>query len=71
MAALGPAQARFGAGAIADAAANLGVTHLAQHRSQQRPRRFQPPRTPPPQSDTVSPYRYPGSRGALDSCAFC
>lgn len=72
LAAPSPAQARFGAGVIADAAADLSVMQRVQHRPQQRPRRAQPPRTATPQPfDTVSPYRYPGSRGALDSCAFC
>ncbi len=66
------AEARFGAGAIADAMTDASMVQLAQHRSQRTPRRANPPRTyTPPQADTVSPYRYPGSRGALDSCAFC
>jgi hypothetical protein len=65
------AHARFGAGAIADAVADLSVAQPAQYR-QRAYRRTYPPRTyTPPQYDTVSPYRYPGSRGALDSCSFC
>ena len=65
------AQARFGAGAIAEAVANLSAAQPAQYRPRAY-RRTYPPRTyTQPQQDTVSPYRYPGSRGALDSCAFC
>jgi hypothetical protein len=72
LAAPGTAEARFGTGAVADALADLRITQLAQHRTQQRPRRARPANVAPPQaSGTVSPYRYPGSRGALDSCAFC
>lgn len=71
----GTAQARFGAGAIADAATDLSLAQPAQNRRDPRTtRRTYPPRSyppPPPQYDTVSPYRYPGSRGALDSCSFC
>ena len=68
-----PAQARFGGGAIADAVADLSVAQPAQYQRGQRAyRRNTATRTyAPPQSSTVSPYRYPGSRGALDSCAFC
>ncbi len=75
IAAPGVAQARFGAAAIADAAADLSLAQPAQYRGNPRAtRRTYPPRSyapPPPQYDTVSPYRYPGSRGALDSCSFC
>jgi hypothetical protein len=69
----GLAEARFGTGAIADAVAELSVAQPAQYRRSQRAyRRSTAPRTyTPPQSGTASPYRYPGSRGALDSCAFC
>lgn len=65
------AQARFGAGAIADAVFDLSAAQPAQYRRRAY-RPTYPPRTyTQPQHDTVSPYRYPGSRGALDSCAFC
>jgi hypothetical protein len=66
------AEARFGAGAIADAVAEATLVQPVQNRTQRAPRRAAPARTTPrTQADTVSPYRYPGSRGALDSCSFC
>jgi hypothetical protein len=72
IAAPGIAEARFGAGAIADAVADLSVTQPAQYqRSRRSYRRGTAPRTYTPPPNTASPYRYPGSRGALDSCAFC
>ena len=68
-----PAQARFGAGAIADAVTDLSVVQPAQYQRGHRTyRRNTAPRPyTPPQSSTAPSYRYPGSRGALDSCAFC
>jgi hypothetical protein len=71
LAAPGIAQARFGAGVIADAVADAPIVQLAQHRSQRATRRTSPPRTYRPQPNTASPYVYPGSRGALLNCSFC
>ncbi|MGE3987129.1 hypothetical protein [Pseudorhodoplanes sp.] len=75
IAAPGIAQARFGAGAIADTAVNMAATQptqfSAQQRSQRSPRRTTPRRTYSPPPNTTSPYIYPGSRGALLNCSFC
>jgi hypothetical protein len=66
----GIAEARFGAGAITSAVTDLSVAQPAQYRRNYR-RNTAPSTYTPPPSSTVSPYRYPGSRGALDSCGFC
>jgi hypothetical protein len=67
IAAPGVAEARFGGGVIADAVADMIAAQPAQYRR----RTYAPRPYTPPQYNTVSPYRYPGSRGALDSCSFC
>jgi hypothetical protein len=67
------AEARFGGAAIAEAAASLDMIEQVQHRRQQPQRQVTRPQRAPASSATTidSTYRYPGSRGALDSCAFC
>jgi hypothetical protein len=73
IAAPGIAQARFGAGAIADAVAGIPTAQPAQYYGgyrTYRPRSYAP-RTYAPRYDNAPPYRYPGSRDALDTCAFC
>jgi len=69
----GKADARFGAGVIADAVATMQTAEPAQYRHSRRSyrRTYSPAPYTSSQSGTVSPYRYPGSRGALDSCSFC
>jgi hypothetical protein len=70
IAAPGIADARFGASAITNAVTDLSVAQPAQYRRTYR--RNTAPRTyTPPPSNTVSPYRYPGSQGALLNCSFC
>lgn len=73
LAAPGIAEARFGAGAIAEPTASSPATQPAHDYSgQRRSRRYTPPRTyTPPRSNNAPPYIYPGSRNALDTCAFC
>jgi hypothetical protein len=71
MAVPGVAEARFGAVAIADTVADMTVAQPAQYRQRAYRRTYAPRPYTPPQYNTVSPYRYPGSRGALDSCSFC
>ncbi len=71
------AKAHPGAGIIAGAVASNTVARPAQDFSaqQRRPRTYMPrtytPRYTPPRSNTAPRYIYPGSRDALDTCAFC
>jgi hypothetical protein len=68
------AHARFGASAIAEAAASALIAQPAQYytgyRDYRAPRTYAP-RTYAPRYHNAPPYRYPGSRDALDTCAFC
>jgi hypothetical protein len=70
------AMARSGVGIVADVVASNTIAQPAQDFSaqQRRPRNYTPrtytPR-PTPRSNTAPRYIYPGSRDALDTCAFC
>jgi hypothetical protein len=63
-------------GATVDAVGSASIAHPAQDFSaqQRRPRTYTPrtytPR-PAPRTNTAPRYIYPGSRDALDTCAFC
>jgi hypothetical protein len=70
------AQTQRGSGVGAVPAASAPVTRPAQDYSSQRRTRTTTPRTynpryTPPRSNTAPRYIYPGSRNALDTCAFC
>jgi hypothetical protein len=63
------------AGMIADASDRVAPTAQDFSAQQRRPRNTTPrsygPRYTPPRSNTAPRYIYPGSRDALDTCAFC
>jgi hypothetical protein len=65
------------AGILAGAVASNTIAQPVQDFSaqQRRPRTYTPrtytPRYTPPRSNTAPRYIYPGSRDALDTCAFC
>ena len=66
------AKAQSGAGTIAEPTASSAVTRPALDVSSQRRYRTYPPRTyTPPRTNNAPRYIYPGSRDALDTCAFC
>ena len=60
-------------GATADAVGSASIAHPAQDFSaqQRRPRTYTPRTYTPPRTNTAPRYIYPGSRDALDTCAFC
>lgn len=76
LAAPATSQAQSGASLRPGTVASAPVTQPAQDFSaqQRRPRTITPrtytPR-PTPRSNNAPPYIYPGSRNALDTCAFC
>lgn len=63
------------AGIIADASDRVAQPAQDFSAQQRRPRTYTPrtytPRYTPPRSSTAPRYIYPGSRDALDTCAFC
>ncbi len=67
------ATAQSVAGVIADAGASARGAQPAQDFSaqQRRPRTYTPRTYTPPRTNTAPRYIYPGSRDALDTCAFC
>ena len=64
-----------GAGVVADASDRGAPTAQDLSAQQRKPRTYTPrtysPRYTPPRSNTAPRYIYPGSRDALDTCAFC
>ena len=70
------ANARSVSGTIAEPTASSPVTQPARDFSSQRRYRTYTPRAytsryTPPRSNNAPRYIYPGSRDALDTCAFC
>jgi hypothetical protein len=59
------------AGMIADASDRVAQPAQDVSAQQRRPRTYTPRRYSPPRSNTAPRYIYPGSRDALDTCAFC
>ncbi len=63
------------AGMIADRSDRVAQPAQDVSAQQRRPRTYTPrtytPRYTPPRSNTAPRYIYPGSRDALDTCAFC
>lgn len=63
------------AGMIADPYDRVAQPAQDVSAQQRRPRTYTPrtytPRYAPPRSNTAPRYIYPGSRDALDTCAFC
>ncbi len=60
-------------GATVDAVGSASIAHPALDFSaqQRRPRTYTPRTYTPPRTNTAPRYIYPGSRDALDTCAFC
>lgn len=59
------------AGRIADASDRVAQPAQDFSAQQRRPRTYTPRRYSPPRSNNAPRYIYPGSRDALDTCAFC
>ena len=68
-----PTGAAARSGATADAVGSASIANPVQDFSaqQRRPRTYTPRTYTPPRTNTAPRYIYPGSRDALDTCAFC